>query len=116
MIESILYTHLKDEVTLVDGRVYPMKMAQDSLKPALVYTVIEDSDRQFMSGSFFNSDIRIQLDCYAESYLDVQALKAQVKEALYSFDYPPFELSSRDIYEDDTKLYRQLIDFNIKVK
>ena len=110
-----LIAHLTAEVTAVSGRVYPLLMPQDTLKPAIVVTVITDIDLQSLNNPLpYGSELRIQLDCYAESYKDVKALLGAVKTAMYSFTYYPHGFNSRDVYEKDTKLHRQLIEFYFK--
>lgn len=115
MIEEDLVSHLSTEVaTLIGERVYPLVMPQDCVKPALVYTVVNDLDNQGINGGSTGFSMRIQIDCYAESYTKAKELKNAVKIALYSFEHYPHDLNNRDIYEETTKLHRQLIDFKLK--
>ena len=114
MIEALLFSHLSTEVVLVNERVYPLLMPQDCEKPALVYTIVNDSDSQGVNGGLTGFNIRVQIDCYANSYIKAKELKNAVKVALYDFLHYPHGLNSRDIYEESTKLHRQLIDFNLK--
>lgn len=116
-IESELYLHLKNDTglnTLVSGRVYPNQKPQNGQVPYLVYFIVSDNDKQCIGGSAYQQDIRVQIDCYSTSYSNVKAIKDATKNALYSFGKPLNSLSNRDIYENDTELYRQLIDFKIK--
>jgi hypothetical protein len=113
MIEQELVAHIKDNVPSLSGRFFAKMMPQNSLKPAVVYSVINDSDIETL-GCVIGSDVRFQLDIYAESYAEVKLIKEEVKQALYSFKYKPFNLSSMDDYEDETKLYREMLDFKIK--
>jgi len=114
MIEADLFSHLSTNVALVNERVYPLLMPQDCEKPALVYTIINDSDSRCINGGSTGFKMRVQIDCYANSYLKAKELKDSVKTALYSFEYYPYDLNSRDIYEENAELHRQLIDFNLK--
>ena len=110
-----LIDHLKTEVTAVSERVYPLVMPQDTIKPAIVITVISDIDLQSLNNSLpYGSEIRLQVDCYAKKYKDIEALSGAVKTAMYSFDYYPHGFNSRDSYEKDTELHRQLIEFYFK--
>ena len=114
MIEIELYAHLRDNVALVDGRIFPKLMPQDCIKPSLVYGVVNDSDVETL-GCVVGSSIRFQIDVYGFSYSEVKMIKQQVKAALYSFKYKPLNLSNTDDYEDETKLYREMLDFNFKI-
>lgn len=114
MIEQELYTHLKDNVASVSGRVYPMKMPQGATKPALVYTVIIDTDNQCLGGDVGSSDIRFQVDVYAESYAAAKTIKEEVKAVLYTFSHPVSGMTTQDGFVEGTELFRQIIDFSIR--
>lgn len=114
MIEKDLFSHLSTTITLVDGRVYPSVMSQDCKKPVLVFSVVNEQDRQAINGGAIGVNMSVQIDCYALSYLEAINLKDSVKEALYNFSYYPHNLNARYLYEQDTKLHRQLIEFKIK--
>lgn len=113
MIEADLYSHLLTEVPLVNERVYPLVMPQDCKKPALVYSVPAETDKQSLnSSSAYDVRHRFQIDVYGESYLEVKTIKEQVKAALYSFSSYPHNLSVFEGHEPKTKLFRQTLDFN----
>lgn len=114
MIEEELYTHLKNNVALVNERIYPLVMPQKSVKPALVYSVISDSDIETL-GCVVGNNIRFQIDIYGQSYSNVKMIKEELKTALYSFVYKPQNLSVTEGYEEDTKLHRQTFDFKFKI-
>ena len=114
MIEEALFSHLSTTIPLVNERVYPSVMPQDCKKPALVFTVVNDADKQGINGGSLGFIARVQIDCYSNSYLQARELKDAVKKELYNFSYYPHGLNSRYVPEPDTKLHRQLIDFNIK--
>ncbi len=116
MIEEELFTHLKDNVPLVDERVYPLIMPQDCTKPALVYAVVNDGDNHCAEGDVSSYDTRFQVDVYALSYMEAKNIKNEVKSALYAFTSYPEALNSRDGFEEDTELFRQIIDFTLRSK
>ncbi|MBL4730280.1 MAG: DUF3168 domain-containing protein [Sulfurimonas sp.] len=90
-------------------------MPQNSIKPALVYSVVSENDKQSLNGSVaYGTKHRFQIDIYSESYLEVKAIKQQVKEALYSFSHFPHNLNVSEGSEKDTRLFRQTLDFNFK--
>ncbi len=114
MIEADLFSHLRDNVPSSNGRVYPQVLPVDHVVPAVVYTIVNDLDKTSVNLGRYGSKVRIQLDCYATTYLEVKQLKDEVKTALYDFEHTPHSLSSRDMPED-SKLYRQLIEFYISI-
>lgn len=113
MIESELYAHLRDNTPSLGGRIYPKMMPESCELPAAIYGVVSDGDIETL-GCVIGSSTRFQVDIYSTSYTQSKALKDELKQALYSFNYKPQELYSNDSYEDDTKLYREMIDFKIQ--
>ena len=102
MIEEDLLSHLSTEVTLVSGRVYPLKLKQDALFPAMVLTVVNDKDRNSVNNGRFGFDIRVQIDCYAKTYAEVKQLKGAVQTAMYIFSLYPHGFNSQDGFEEYT--------------
>ena len=115
-MEEILFAHLKDNVSLVEERVYPLIMPQNCTKPALVYTVVNDMDNQSLGSCVISNEVRFQLDIYGASYSQVKAVTEEVKTALYSLESYPMGLNSRDGFEEEQELYRQIIDFTLRSK
>ena len=113
MIEQELFALINDNVTSVAGRVYPKMMPQDCIYPAVVYSVVNDSDVETI-GCVVGSEVRFQIDIYGVSYSDVKTIKNEIKTALYGFTHKPYDLHSNDDYEPETKLYREMIDFKVK--
>lgn len=108
MIETVLYNALKT----VNERVYPLLLSQKCSYPALVYTIINDADEQSFNGEFLGKDTRIQVDVYDESYIGAKNVKNEVIEAIYTLG--AIEINVQDFLEEDTQLFRQLIDFRIR--
>ena len=115
MIEADLFSYLETNVASVNGRVYPLVMPQDCKKPALVYTVVNDGDEQSLSGCVVSSQTRFQVDVYAEAYLESVTVKNEVKEALYLFGHYPVDLNTRDAFEHEEELFRQIVDFKLSI-
>lgn len=114
MIEEQLFSHLKANVASVGNRIYPLIMPQDCVKPALVYTVVHDSDIQSISNCAVSQDVRFQIDVYGNSYAEVKGILTEVKSALYTFEAHPIGLNSRDGFDSSEELFRQIIDFKIR--
>jgi len=89
MIEKDLFSTLKN----VCDRVYPIMLPEGATYPAITYQVIYDGANQsFNSGSYMSRDVRFQIDVFSNAG----------------------SISSQDIYEDELKAYRQIIDIKIK--
>jgi hypothetical protein len=84
MIEKYLYSHLSDNVLSVAGRIFPLVMPQDCIKPALVSTVVYDVEIETLGCSVGNN-VRFQIDLYSESYSQAKRIKQEIKTALKSF-------------------------------
>lgn len=114
MIEIDLSSHLSTNVAQVAGRVYPLIRPQDSAVPSIVYTIVNDQDRQSISIGRYGFEMRVQIDVYAKSYASAKEIRDAVQSAMYTFGHYPNGFSARDLYESETMLFRQLIEFYVK--
>lgn len=114
MIEMDLFSHLSTNVTQVAGRVYPLVMPQDSPVPSIVFTIANAQDRQSISDGRYGFEMRVQIDVYTKSYESAKEIRDAVQSAMYGFTHYPHGFSARDLYESETKLFRQLIEFYLK--
>lgn len=114
MIETDLQTHIKANVPSINNRVYAQLMPQRCVKPAMVFNVVYDMDLETL-GCVVGQNMRFQIDIYSKNYLEVKAIKEELKIALRSFKYKPLELSVKDDYEEETKLHRQIFDFKFTI-
>jgi len=108
MIEKDLVTSLKT----ICVSVHPLFLPQKVVFPAMRYQVIHDGVNQATNGNFSSRNIRFQVDVYAKSYKEAKELKDLVFEKV--IELKGGSISAQYLYEDETKLFRQLIDFKIK--
>lgn len=116
MTESQVYQLLKNNatlITLVNGRVYPIVAPQNVVKPYITYRVVSGLKLQCMSGQIYQGSYRMQLDCFSTTYSNVKAISEAVKSALIGF-LDSNNIDIIDDYDDESQLFRQIIDFNIK--
>lgn len=116
MIESDLYNHLKNDAgvsALVVTRIYPLKAPQDVQTPYLVYNEIIGQQNQCIGGGIYQEDVRFQIDCWSMKYSEIKQLKEAVTSALIGFK-SSYNLNTSGDYEDNTELYREIIDFKLK--
>lgn len=118
MTEIQVYELLKNDTgvkALINARVYPLVAPQNVQKPYIVYRVISGLKIQCLGGSIFQGDYRMQLDCFGTSYASVKAISQAVKNCLVGF-LDSHNINIIDDYDDETQLFKQIIDFKIKDK
>ena len=118
MTESEVYQLLKTNVAikaLISERVYPLVAPQNVVKPYITYRIVSRYEYQCMGGQIYRGDYRMQVDCFSLTYSNMKAIKEAVKNALIGF-MSSDNISFMDDYEDETALFRQIIDFKIKDK
>jgi len=108
MIEKDLVVALKS----IDERVYPLMMPQDVVFPAMTYQVVFDDANQATNGNFTSRDVRFQVDIYSKSYSEAKGLKDLVVNKV--IELGAGSISAQDLYDNETELFRQLIDFKIR--
>lgn len=84
-LETGLRAQLVGDATvtgLVSSRVYPEIMPQNVQYPAISYQRISTTRTQFLTGVDDFTKVRIQVDCWDESYSGVKSLASAVKSAL----------------------------------
>lgn len=109
MIEQALFSYICNEV----GMIYPSMIPAKVTYPAMVYSIVTESDQQSLQRACYTTTYRIQIDIYAKSYQALKQYKQRLKEALYRFEYFPHALNGYEGYESDTALFRQTLDFKI---
>ena len=118
MTEKKVYELLKNDTgvkALIDGRVYHLVAPQNVQKPYMIYRVITGLKIQCLGGQIFQGDYRMQLDCFGTSYASVKAISQAVESALVGF-LSSNNINIMDDFEDETGLFKQIIDFKIKDK
>ena len=111
-IEEKIYEALNTEVTLVNGRVYPLTMPQDTQRDAVVYQVLSGLDIDGVCGEAYANAIQVQIDVYAKSYKSSLAIKDQIRTAMKNnFNVQNFLYVN--IYEPITLKYRQACSMSI---
>jgi len=108
MIETDLLTALKT----VCSQVYPIFMPESTAFPSITYQVVYDGANQATNGNLSSRDVRFQVDIYSKGYGEAKSLKDLVVNEVIGLKGG--DISSQDLYEDEQKLFRQLIDFKIK--
>ena len=92
--------------------VYPMVAPQDATLPCITYLVVSERKKQVLDASIWAQSKRFQVDIWSESYKEAKELKEQAIGKLVELE--AVDITARDLFEDDTKIYREIIEFYIK--
>jgi hypothetical protein len=100
---------------LFSGRVYPQTAPSAVVAPYCTYSriiAIEQATLDANGGTGNTSNTRLQIDVWALSYGEAQALAAAVKTALKAWAVENVLLAEEDFYEGDTGLHRVMLDLS----
>jgi hypothetical protein len=99
---------------IVGTRVYPLVLPQKAALPAISYLRVSGAQELSLSGHSGLESPRIQIDCWATTYAQAKALSAAVQAAmLASSAFKVGSVSDRDLFEDETNVFRVSIDFSV---
>lgn len=134
-IEEALSAYLLGQAAItamIDQRLYPMNLPQNTPYPALTYEQVAEAGLMAHDGPGELVSGRYQFDCCSNDYDRAKLLAREVKRALNGYrgmmsDPSPgsgqgvnvagiFFISELDIYEDAAKMFRVSIDFNLMYK
>lgn len=116
--EADLKTHLGHSsiTALVSDRVYPLLVPQGAAMPAITWQHIGGVPMNDLSGGDGDMlNYRVQINCWADTYLAAQALaeavRARLQTAASSFKAVPL-LVPQDVYEESPKRFGVYMDFS----
>ncbi len=118
--EAIRATLVADSavVALVGSKIFGNKAPQGTVGPFVVIRVISDVPENTLNGTSAGrlSDIRLQIDSYAATYLAAHAVADAVDvvvSALASPDLGAQRINARDLYDDTAQLHCASQDFAV---
>jgi len=109
MIEQEMFTHLRDNVTSVGGRVFANVFHQDTVSPKLVFTRRDRIDDVTCADPVRQTDWEI--DVYADDYLDAVTIREETIAALAAFGHDIREVVSQDGFDEPAEQFVQIITF-----
>jgi Protein of unknown function (DUF3168) len=118
VIETALYQVLQAQpaiAAITAGAVYPILLPIDSPLPALTYQIVGSSSAQTQATHGMQR-IRLQVDCWATTYLGAVTLRDVVANSLDGYEDSNFSallLSRTDFFEDAALQYRAMLEFYI---
>ena len=122
MAEQAIYQRLRDSVSDLGGRIYPLVLPQDVAYPAAVYQRIGPTERVRGFGSTTNlREGTFQVDVYSRrdkgfsAFLTVAKAVGDALERFSNLTLTPaldvaYVENERDLYEDETELFRKSYD------
>ena len=121
-IAGDIRTFLLADVTLaalIGTRLYPLILPQDPTVPAITFQWISGQRAHAADGAVGLASPRVQFDCWAETYLDVEATFEALRKRLDGFQgaagtsriQGAFFETERDSYDDKVRLYGRSVDF-----
>jgi hypothetical protein len=101
--------------TATTASVFPIVATQDAPYPHITYQRISSRNENVMDGNGSTpiSNCRMQIDVWAKTYAQAQALNDHVATAMKGWSVQNVQISSRDLYESDVKIYRMSMDYSI---
>ena len=95
--------------------VFPIVAPQNEPYPYITYQRVISTNENVMDGNG-NPPInqcRMQIDVWSKSYSQSQSLTDKVTSAMLGWSIQNIQLSSRDMYEAEVKIYRMSMDYSI---
>lgn len=123
MIEQDVYTQLSNHAgltALVGVKIYPLIAPQGAQAPFVVYQKVSRIPAYSHSGYSTYQKVRLQISCFAETYLEAKNIAAQVVDAMETWPDANAKVMSvflddeTDIYDERTMLYHVPVDFIVE--
>lgn len=117
---QLVYTLLDTNAAvgaLVDGRIYPLRIPQNTALPAITYQLVSLTPRA-LQGCHLPDDALVQVSIFAKSYEQTLALSAAVRQALDGYDADGADIeydNGRDQHDDNAETYFRADDYRVQV-
>src|SRR6478736_5980390 len=120
MIGGAIYKLLTDNAdfaAIAGDRVYPLRVAQTALLPAVAYQTISNSPTNCKEGDAGLDRKRLQINIYSEDYDQQEELAEITRNLLSSFSGTVDGVTIRNItYETETDLHDDAADIFFKAQ
>ena len=114
-LNTAVYNALNLDATLealVGERIWNINRSQEEGVPALVFTRISTQNVNSASGTDGLAGVRYQLDAYANTLAQASSVIMAATAAI-SGSLSSISIGRRDLYEDDVRLYRVIVDVSV---
>lgn len=92
---------------------HPMIAPQGAAYPYATYQRVANTVNNVLNGPPSIDNTRMQIDVWAASYADAQALAQSIITAMQAWDVKNVLVNNYDLYEQDVKVFRVLLEFSI---
>jgi len=121
MIETELAAWLATNVPLVASRIYPSRLPQSVVLPAITYLKVSGPRVPTHQGPSGLAKPRFQISCWDEKYLDAKAVAVQVRQALNCYSGMMGALrvgvallrGERDLVDPARNIHQIALDFEV---
>lgn len=117
-LEPKIFTALTGDTgvsAIVGSRVYPVVIPQKAALPCVTYLRVSGPQEMSLSGHSGLESVRVQVDAWAESYETAKSLASAIQSALLGAStFAVTSASDRDLFEDETGVFRVSTDFHVK--
>jgi hypothetical protein len=120
-MEKAIGQYLEDNVTLVSGRVYSMKLPQGCTLPALTFFRVSTMPLYSHEGFSHYTECRFQVSCWAMKHGDVREIASEVRDVLEGYKgmmgatyvHRCLCVGDIDLFEPETSIFHAPLDFMV---
>ena len=99
---------------VVGGRVFPVRLPDEAVLPAISYSTINTNYLSTLCGQSNLSESRYRLDVWTTTIIEAEQICATILAIMRStFGFKNIPLSANDGYEPTVGIYRKILDFQI---
>jgi hypothetical protein len=112
----MLYTQLLallNGATDADDRIYPQIAPDAPTTPYIVYQRVSSNSENVLSGKTNLINTRLQIDVYSKTYVQAQAIAAQVDALMDGWSVQNVSNPAQDAFEPDVRLHRVILDYSV---
>lgn len=112
-LEELIYAALTaaSPQTIAGLRVFALIAKQGTPLPRITFQRVGNAPVTDFGGSSNLDQVRIQVDCWADDYLESKTLASQTRAILEAQSFKALLISDFDEYEPDTRIYRVRQDY-----
>ena len=111
-LQAQFFTLLSNATPALD-RVYPLIAPDGVARPYVVYQRVSATTQNILNGTSGLINTRLQVDVYATSYAQAQAIAAAIDALMADWSVPNVSVLSQDFYEPQAKLHRVSTDYSV---
>jgi len=95
------------------GAWYQLNTAEPPVDPFIVWQRIPSATNNTLQGASDLQNTRVEISCYSRSVATLQALADDVRDAMAAAAFTNVLITSRDLFEPDTRFHRTVLEFSV---